>query len=185
MLEVRELALPGVFEIRPRRIGDDRGFFSETWSAAAMAEAGFAIDFVQDNHSYSREQGVLRGLHYQAPPMAQAKLVRASRGSVFDVAVDIRPSSPHYGRWTGIVLSAQAWNQILIPTGFAHGFVTLEPDCEVQYKVTARYSAAHDRCLHYADPAIGIDWPVPADSVRLSAKDAAAPTLAASDTGFA
>ena len=185
MLEVRELGLAGVFEIRPKRFGDDRGFFSETWSASAMQGAGIQIDFVQDNHSYSAARGVFRGLHFQAPPAAQAKLVRVSRGAIFDVVVDIRRSSPTYGRWTGLTLSAAEWNQILVPEGFAHGFLTLEEHCEVQYKVDALYSPEHDRAIHHADPAIGIDWPIDAASFQTSAKDAAAPLLAQVQTGFA
>lgn len=184
MLDVRPLGLDGVVEIRPRRFGDDRGFFSETWSRSALAEAGFDLDFVQDNHSYSAAKGVLRGLHFQTPPSAQDKLVRVSRGSIYDVAVDIRRGSPTYGRWIGLTLSAELWNQILVPKGFAHGFVTLEADTEVQYKVTAPYDAARDRGLYWNDPAIGIDWPVAAGEVQLSDKDRAAPVLADVESGF-
>ncbi len=178
MLDVRPLGLDGVLEIRPRRIADERGFFSETWNADAWREAGIDLDFVQDNHSLSRERGVLRGLHYQVAPFAQDKLVRVTRGAVFDVAVDIRKGSASYGRWVGVTLSADEWNQLLIPKGFAHGFVTLEPDTEVQYKVTAPFSAAHDRAIRFDDPAIGIEWPIAADELTLSAKDRAAALLA-------
>jgi dTDP-4-dehydrorhamnose 3,5-epimerase len=184
MLDVRPLGLEGVLEIRPPRFGDDRGFFSETWNAQAMAEAGIALDFVQDNHSYSAAKGVLRGLHFQAPPAAQDKLVRVSRGSVFDVAVDVRRGSATFGRWTGLVLSAGLWNQILVPKGFAHGFVTLEDHSEVQYKVSAPYSPAHDRTIRWDDPDIGIDWRADPASLTLSAKDAEAPLLRDADTGF-
>ena len=131
MLEVRPLELDGVLEIRPRRFGDDRGFFSEVWREDRLSEIGIRARFVQDNHSYSKARGVLRGLHYQLPPAQQDKLVRAARGSIFDVAVDIRPGSPTFGRWAGVVLSAREWNQLFIPTGFAHGFVTLEDETEV------------------------------------------------------
>jgi dTDP-4-dehydrorhamnose 3,5-epimerase len=184
MLEIRPLELDGLVEILPARFGDDRGFFSEVWNAAAMKEAGFDLDFVQDNHSYSAAKGVLRGLHFQVPPAAQVKLVRVSRGSVFDVAVDLRRDSPTFGKWAGLTLSAEKWNQILVPVGFAHGFVTLEDHTEVQYKVTAPYRADLDRAIRWDDPDIGIDWPVGGDQLELSAKDRAAPSLSATDTGF-
>jgi dTDP-4-dehydrorhamnose 3,5-epimerase len=184
MLEVRPTALAGVLEIRPRLIADDRGFFSEVWSEAAFAGAGIDLRFIQDNHSLSREAGVLRGLHFQAPPFAQDKLVRVSRGAVFDVAVDIRSASPTFGQWVGLRLSAADWNQMLIPKGFAHGFLALEPGCEVQYKVTAPYSREHDRAIRFDDPAIGIDWPIDRAALILSDKDRAAPLLADIDTGF-
>lgn len=177
MLEVRETGLPGVLEILPRRIGDDRGFFSEVWSERTFNEAGIELSFVQDNHSRSA-RGVLRGLHYQLEPVAQAKLVRVSRGSVFDVAVDIRRSSPSFGQWTAVTLSADGWNQLLVPAGFAHGFLALEDGSEVQYKVTAPYRADHDRGIRPDDPAIGIIWPLPRDQWLLSAKDQNAPLLA-------
>lgn len=184
MLDVRPLALEGMIEIRPPRFTDERGFFSETWGAAAFREAGIGFDFVQDNHSLSRARGVLRGLHFQAPPMAQDKLVRVTRGAVFDVAVDIRRGSTTFGHWIGTTLSAEQWNQLLVPTGFAHGFLTLEPETEVQYKVTAPYSPAHDRSIRFDDPAIGIDWPIEAGAIILSDKDRAAPFLADIETGF-
>jgi dTDP-4-dehydrorhamnose 3,5-epimerase len=184
VLDVRLLELDGLVEIRPPKFGDERGFFSETWNAAAWQEAGIDLEFVQDNHSLSRQRGVLRGLHFQVPPAAQDKLVRVTRGSVFDVAVDIRPDSPTFGHWAGVVLSAAEWNQLLVPKGFAHGFVTLEPDTEVQYKVTAPYSAEHDRAVRFDDPDIAIDWPIKHDDLILSAKDRAAPPFAGLDTGF-
>jgi dTDP-4-dehydrorhamnose 3,5-epimerase len=178
MIDVRSLAIPDVLEIRPRRFGDDRGFFSETWNAAAWREAGIATDFVQDNHSRSEKRGVLRGLHYQLPPSAQPKLVRVSRGSIFDVAVDIRRSSPTFGRWVGLTLSAAEWNQMYVPAGFAHGFVTLEPDCEVQYKAGAAYDPAAERAIRWDDPDIGIDWPVGEGELSMSDRDHAASSLA-------
>ena len=184
MLEVTPAGLEGVIELHPRRFADERGFFSEVWSKARWSEAGVDADFVQDNHSLSRDRGVLRGLHFQIPPMAQAKLVRVTRGSVFDVAVDIRAGSPTFGRWTSAVISAAEWNQLFIPAGFAHGFVTLEPDCEVQYKVSAPYSAEHDRAIRFDDPAIGIDWPIGPEMLILSDKDRGAPLLGEIDTGF-
>ena len=178
MVEVRELGLAGVYEITPQRFDDDRGFFSETYSAPGLAAAGINLVFIQDNHSLSRTAGVLRGLHYQLPPFAQDKLVRVVRGAILDVAVDIRKSSPTFGRWLVLEVSAQKWNQILVPKGFAHGFVTLVPDTEVVYKVTERYAPEHDRSIRFDDPAIGIDWRVPATNVSLSDKDRKAPLLA-------
>lgn len=178
MLEVRPLSLPGLIEIRPARFADDRGFFSEVWNAATWREAGIDVDFVQDNQSLSRPRGVLRGLHHQTAPFAQDKLVRVIRGSVFDVAVDIRVRSPTFGQWAGLTLSAAKWNQLLVPAGFAHGFVTLEPETEVLYKVSKPYSRDHDRAIRFDDPAIGIGWPLPAEALILSDKDRAAPLLA-------
>lgn len=179
MTMITPLALQDVLEIAPKKFGDDRGFFSETYNKERFAEAGIALDFVQDNHSYSAARGVLRGLHYQLPPRAQDKLVRVTRGSVFDVAVDIRRSSPTFGQWVSAVISAREWNQLLVPKGFAHGFVTLEEDTEVIYKVTDFYSPEHDRSIRYDDPEIGIEWPVGAGDIQLSAKDRDAPLLAA------
>lgn len=184
MLDTRPLALDGLVEIRPPKFGDERGFFSQVWSAEDMAEAGLGIGFVQDNHSYSAARGVLRGLHYQVPPAAQHKLVRVSRGSIFDVAVDIREGSPTFGQWAGLTLSAELWNQLLVPEGFAHGFVTLEEHTEVQYKVSAPYRPELERSIRYDDPDIAIDWPVPASDIRLSARDSAAPLLSGGPTGF-
>jgi dTDP-4-dehydrorhamnose 3,5-epimerase len=181
MLDVRPLGLDGAFEIRPARHGDARGFFSEIWNGERFAEAGLHHQWVQDNHSMSAAKGVLRGLHYQLPPAPQAKLVRVTRGSIYDVAVDIRRESPTFGRWVGLVLSAELWNQALIPAGFAHGFVTLEDNVEVQYKVSAPYRPDLDRAIRFDDPAIGIEWPIAGDAVQLSAKDQAAPKLAAAD----
>ena len=177
-IEARALELEGVFELRPKRFGDDRGFFSEVWSWSAFADIGLDLDFVQDNHSYSAGKGVLRGLHYQLEPAAQDKLVRVTRGAVFDVAVDIRPGSATFGRWVGVTLSAEAWNQLLVPRGFAHGFVTLVEHCEVQYKVTAPYRADLDRSIRFDDPAIGIEWPSIDGQFQLSDKDRCAPYLA-------
>lgn len=185
MIDVRPLDLPGVLEITTRRFRDDRGFFTETWSSKAFETIGLTQVWVQDNHSLTRAVGTLRGLHYQAPPFAQDKLVRVTRGSVYDVAVDIRRDSPTFGRWTGLTLSTATGNQIFVPRGFAHGFLTLEPNTEVQYKVTAPYSPDHDRAIRYDDPAIGINWPITVDEAAMSAKDRAASALAEHDTGFA
>ena len=184
MLECRRLALDGLVEIRPRRFADERGSFSETWNENVWRDAGIATVFVQDNHSISSLRGTLRGLHFQSPPAAQAKLVRVSRGSVFDVAVDLRPQSPTYRQWAGLILSAAAWNQLFIPEGFAHGFLTLEADTEVQYKASAVYSPKHDRAIRFDDPLLAIDWPISAAELILSARDRAAPLLADVETGF-
>jgi dTDP-4-dehydrorhamnose 3,5-epimerase len=178
MLDVRPLELDGLLEIRPARFGDERGFFSEVWRQDRLAEIGVSADFVQDNHSFSRTKGVLRGLHYQLPPAAQDKLVRVSRGAIFDVAVDVRSGSPTFGRWAGLILSAAEWNQLFVPKGFAHGFVTLEDDTEVLYKASAAYAPELERTIRFDDPAIAIEWPVDPGSVILSEKDRAAPFLA-------
>jgi len=177
-MEVRPLALDGVFEIVPRKFGDDRGFFSETYKVSALAEAGINLNFVQDNHSFSAAKSLVRGLHYQLPPFAQDKLVRVVRGAILDVAVDIRKSSPTFGKWVALEVSAEKWNQILVPKGFAHGFMTLVENTEVIYKVTDYYSPEHDRSIKFDDPAIGIEWPLPTSSVQLSDKDQKAPLLA-------
>jgi dTDP-4-dehydrorhamnose 3,5-epimerase len=176
--EVRPLELDGLLEIRPRRFGDERGFFSEVWRDDWLDELGLGVRFVQDNHSYSKSRGVLRGLHFQSSPAAQDKLVRVTRGSIFDVALDIRSGSPTFGRWAGVVLSAGEWNQLFIPRGFAHGFVTLEDETEVLYKVSGVYSPAHDRAIRFDDPAVGIAWPVDPASITVSDKDRTAPMLA-------
>ena len=184
MLEIRSLDLDGLREIRPVRHSDERGFFSETWNEETYAKAGITLRFTQDNHSLSRDVGVLRGLHFQSPPFAQDKLIRVTRGSVFDVAVDLRPNSRTYREWLGIRLSAADWNQLLVPKGFAHGFLTLEPDTEVQYKVSSPYSREHDRAIRFDDPEIGIEWPLEREALILSDKDRSAPLLADVETGF-
>jgi dTDP-4-dehydrorhamnose 3,5-epimerase len=178
------LAIPDVIEVVPDRHGDERGFFSEVFNAQAWAAGGIDVPFVQDNHSFSASVGVLRGLHFQTPPFAQDKLVRVTRGAVFDVAVDIRKGSPTFGHWVGIELSAEKWNQLFVPAGFAHGFVTLTPDVEFLYKVSALYSRPNDRSIRFDDPAIGVEWPVAASRLTLSDKDRSAPLLADIDTGF-
>ena len=183
-MEIKALDLDGVFEITPARHGDDRGFFSETWNRRVLEDAGISLDFVQDNQSLSAAAGTLRGLHFQTPPHAQAKLVRVLQGAVFDVAVDIRAGSPTFGRWVGTELSRSKWNQLLVPAGFAHGFVTLVPDTEVAYKVSDYYAPKHDRAIRFDDPAIGIDWPPGLPPFQLSEKDRTAPRLADIDTGF-
>lgn len=184
MLETRRLAIPDVLEVKPRKFGDDRGFFCETYQAERFANAGLPTNWMQDNQSFSAQCFTLRGLHYQEPPFAQAKLVRVLRGRILDVAVDIRAGSPTYGQFVTLEVSAATFNQILVPAGFAHGFLTLEPDTEVFYKVDAPYSAAHDRAIRWDDPQIGIDWPLGGQTPVLSAKDQAAPTLAAAQPPF-
>jgi dTDP-4-dehydrorhamnose 3,5-epimerase len=181
---IEALSIPEVLEIQPKKFGDERGFFSETYADAAMEEAGLPTRWVQDNHSYSAAQGVLRGLHYQLSPKAQDKLVRVVRGRIFDVAVDLRHGSPHFGKWVSLEVSASKWNQIFVPRGFAHGFLTLEPDTEVVYKVTENYAPMFDRCIRWDDPDIGIEWPLQGRQPVLSAKDAAATGLSEHQTGF-
>jgi dTDP-4-dehydrorhamnose 3,5-epimerase len=177
-MQVKETEIPAVKLIVPRKFGDHRGFFSETYNRKVLSDAGINLDFVQDNHSLSAQKGVLRGLHFQTPPFAQDKLVRVTRGRIFDVAVDIRRDSPTFGRHVAAELSAENWMQILAPIGFAHGFVTLEPDTEVVYKVTNYYAPAHDRGILWNDPDLGIRWPVSAEDVILSDKDKAQPRFA-------
>ena len=178
-MQIQSLAIPDIKIITPVRHGDERGFFSEVYNQAALAAAGIDIPFVQDNHSLSVPQGTVRGLHFQTPPFAQAKLVRVLRGAILDVAVDLRRGSPTYGQHVSAVLSAEIGNQILVPVGFAHGFATLEPNTEILYKVSAPYSREHDRGLLWNDPALGIDWPVAAEAAVLSAKDRVQPPLSA------
>ncbi|MFQ6546498.1 dTDP-4-dehydrorhamnose 3,5-epimerase [Aestuariibius sp. 2305UL40-4] len=175
-MRVEKTALEGVLLLEPRRFGDVRGFFSESWNARVMAENGIEIAFVQDNHSLSAKAGTVRGLHYQAPPHAQAKLVRCGRGRLYDVAVDIRDGSPTFGHWVGYELSFENGLQLLVPEGFAHGFVTLEEDTEIVYKCSDFYAPESDRGIRWDDPEIGIDWPWTGEAL-LSDKDAAAPAL--------
>ena len=179
--DIRPLAISDILEIIPSRFEDARGFFSETYNAAWLADAGIKLTFVQDNHSLSVAKGVLRGLHYQLPPFAQDKLVRVVRGAILDIAVDIRRSSATFGKWVALEVTADKWNQILVPKGFAHGFVTLTENTEVVYKVTGRYSREHDRGIRFDDPAIGVDWQLDVANVQLSDKDKQAPLMADAD----
>lgn len=175
-MELIETNLPDVLIIQPRVFGDDRGFFLESWNAETFAAAGLDLNFVQDNHSRSA-RGVLRGLHYQQPE-PQGKLVRVTAGRAFDVAVDIRQSSPTFGQWTGVELSAANKRLFWIPPGFAHGFLALEDGTDFLYKCTAFYRPAYDHSIRWDDPAIGIDWPLEGITPQLSAKDAGAKSLA-------
>jgi dTDP-4-dehydrorhamnose 3,5-epimerase len=178
------LAIPDVKLIYPMKHGDARGFFSETYNQKRFHEAGITCDFIQDNHVSSGKKGTLRGLHFQADPFAQAKLVRVTRGRMFDVAVDIRRNSPSFGRHVATILSAEEWNQVFIPVGFAHGLCTLEDDTEVIYKVTAPYSPEHDKGISWNDSALGIEWPVLTEEVVVSERDRCWPTLAGLPTYF-
>lgn len=173
-MQIEETPLPGVLILTPPRFGDARGWFSETFSAPKLAAAGIAVDWVQDNHSFSAAKGTLRGLHFQRPPRAQDKLVRCTRGAIWDVAVDARAGSAAFGRWTGAELTPENGRQLLVPKGFLHGFVTLVPDTEVQYKCSDTYAPDCDGSVAWDDPDLGIDWPLEGEPV-LSAKDMAAP----------
>ena len=184
-MNIANVSLSEVKVMSLKKIEDGRGFLSEVYTKRAFTAEGDEIDFVQDNHSFSAKKGTVRGLHFQAPPVAQHKLVRVVRGSVFDVAVDLRRSSFSYGRHMGVVLSAAAWNQVLVPIGFAHGFMTLEDDTEVVYKVSDYYSPDHDKGLLWNDPALGIQWPLPAKEALLSERDRAQPRLAELKSPFA
>ena len=177
-MEITPTDLPDVKVLTPRRFGDDRGFFCETWNAARMREAGLDLRFVQDNESLSARAGTLRGLHYQAPPHAQAKLVRVVGGAIRDVVVDARRGSPRFGHWTAVELSAKNGAQLLVPRGFLHGFVTLEDATHVLYKVDGLFDGPSDGSVAWNDPDIGIDWGVAADAVILSDKDRRAPAFA-------
>nr|WP_233192774.1 dTDP-4-dehydrorhamnose 3,5-epimerase [Acidimangrovimonas sediminis] len=176
--------LEGVVVVTPDRFGDSRGFFSESWNCNTFAAAGITTPFVQDNHSFSASRGTVRGLHFQAPPHAQAKLVRCSRGRLFDVAVDIRKGSPTYGQWTGAELSFENGRQMMIPAGFLHGFVTLEDDVEIAYKCSDYYAPDCDGAVRFDSPQIGIDWGIAPGSAVLSDKDARAMDFADFDSPF-
>ncbi len=184
-MQIAQLAIADVKLITPSIFRDDRGFFSETYNRKALIEAGIASEFVQDNHSLSRQRGVVRGLHFQVAPRGQGKLIRVTRGAILDVAVDIRVGSPTYGQHVTAVLSATNWQQLWVPIGFAHGFCTLEADTEVQYKVTDYYAPECDRGILWNDPALGISWPVAFDEAVLSDKDRKQPRLADAPAAFA
>lgn len=182
-MQVQRLAIPDLMLVVPRRFADPRGHFAETYTATRFAEIGIDRPFVQDNQSLSRAAGTLRGLHCQIAPSAQGKLVRVLRGSIWDVAVDIRSGSPYYGKWIGVTLTADGGEQLWIPEGFLHGFLTLEPDTEILYKVTREYDPASERGVMWNDPALRIDWPR-RDEPTLSEKDKGLPPFAAARNWF-
>lgn len=170
-------AIEGVFTLEPKKHGDARGFFSEVFRADVLADRGVDLSWTQDNHAYSAAGGVVRGLHFQSPPHAQAKLIRVTRGSIYDVAVDIRQGSPTYGQHVAVELSDRNWMQLFVPAGFAHGYCTLEPHTEVLYKVSGQYSPEAEGGLRWDDPDIAIKWPLVASDAVVSPKDAAWPTF--------
>lgn len=170
-MQIEQTALSGVLVLRPQKYGDHRGFFSETFKQTVLREAGMAHDWVQDNHSFSVARGVVRGLHFQRPPRAQAKLLRVTRGAILDVAVDLRKASPTFGRSVAVELSADNWAQLFVPEGMAHGFCTLTENTEVLYKVSAGYSPEDEGGLLWNDPDIGISWPIAPEEATLSARD--------------
>ncbi|EAR52125.1 dTDP-6-deoxy-D-glucose-3,5-epimerase [Oceanicola granulosus HTCC2516] len=177
-MKITETALPGVLILEPRRFGDDRGWFMESWNRETLRGHGIEIDFVQDNHSYSAPKGTVRALHYQSPPHAQAKLVRVARGTVRDVAVDARRGSPTYGRHVAVDLSAENGRQLFVPAGFLHGFATLTPDVDLLYKCSDIYAPDCDGAVAWDDPDLGIDWGIDPVTATLSNKDRAAPQFA-------
>jgi dTDP-4-dehydrorhamnose 3,5-epimerase len=176
-MKIETLPIEGLLLVEPTRIGDARGFFSETFRADRFEEAAGPVRFVQDNHSASAARGTIRGLHYQKEPRAQGKLIRVTKGAILDVAVDIRTGSPTYGQHVAVELSAENWRQLWVPAGFLHGFCTLVEDVEVIYKVTDYYSREHDAGVRWDDPDIGVAWPVSGEEARLSDKDRTAPLL--------
>src|SRR5688500_6410021 len=177
-MQVVPTEIPDVKILVPKQFKDHRGFFSEVYSTKLLKDAGVDASFVQDNHSLSVEKGVLRGLHYQVAPAAQDKLIRVVRGAILDVAVDVRRSSPTFGRHVTEIVSAENWKQVYVPVGFAHGFVTLEANTEVLYKVSAFYSPSHERGIQWNDPALGIDWGIDPSQAILSGRDGNHPPLA-------
>lgn len=183
-MQAEKLELEGLVLVTPRKFGDERGFFSEVYNAERFAEVGIGLPFVQDNHSRSGPRGTVRGLHFQAPPMAQGKLVRVVRGAVLDVAVDIRKGSPTYGRHAAVELSEENWQQLYVPPGFAHGFCTLAPETEVMYKVTAGYAPETEGGLAWDDESLGIDWPVRGEEALLSDRDLAWPVWDSFESPF-
>lgn len=181
-MKIIETALAGVLLIEPDVFGDQRGFFMESYSRRKFQELGIDHLFIQDNHSLSVEAGVLRGLHYQLNPKAQTKLIRVTSGAIYDVAVDIRKSSPTFGQWIGVILSSENKRMLLVPKGFAHGFCTITANTEVMYKVDEFYSPQEDRGILWNDPVLGIDWPI--TTPILSAKDQLHPTLSDAEHNF-
>jgi dTDP-4-dehydrorhamnose 3,5-epimerase len=176
-VKITHLSIPDVLVIEPMQFRDDRGVFSEIYNRRVFADSGLRFDWVQDNHAMSQERGTLRGLHFQSPPHAQAKLIRVTSGSIFDVAVDMRTGSPTFGEWVSVVLSASAWKLILVPKGFAHGYLTLEPDTGILYKVDDYYAPQSDAGVIWNDPDLSIDWPLDGSAPILSNKDHSLPRL--------
>ena len=183
-MKVTALEIPDVKLLTLPKFGDERGFFSEVYNKKELTAQGIEIGFVQDNQAYSANSGTLRGLHFQAPPHAQDKLIRVISGSIFDVAVDIRCGSPTFGKHASAVISAKAWNQMLVPVGFAHGYCTLEPDTEILYKVSDYYAPDHDLGVLWSDPALNIAWPVAQGEAVISEKDRGLPLLATIESPF-
>ena len=183
-MKVERLSVPDVILVTPPRFGDNRGFFSEVFNAERFAVAGIDGPFVQDNQSLSVEPGVIRGLHCQVAPYPQGKLVRVVRGAIWDVAVDARAGSPTYGQWAAAELSAENWAQLWVPAGFLHGFCTLQPDTEVLYKVTDRYSRECERGVVWDDKTLNLPWPVAPDAAVLSDKDRVLPGFEAARGWF-
>ncbi len=183
-MEITSFSLPGLRLIRPKRFTDDRGYFCETYNRARYVESGILSEFVQDNHSLSIRKGTLRGLHFQNPPKPQAKLVRCTRGRILDIAVDLRRSSSTFLKHEKVELSASAGEQLFLPDGFAHGFLTLEDDTEVQYKVSAPFDSALDAGVSFKDPDLAIDWGIPEHELTLSEKDKALPFLSEQPSPF-
>lgn len=183
-MEVQITEIPEVKVISPKRHRDDRGFLSEVYSKPTLADLGISDDFVQENHTHSAKAGTVRGLHYQVPPHPAAKLVRVVRGAAFDVAVDLRRGSPTYGDHVSVILSADNWNQLYIPRGFAHGFCTLDPDTDVTYRASALWQSELDRGILWADPRLAISWPVDLERAVLSSRDRELPSFAELSTPF-
>jgi dTDP-4-dehydrorhamnose 3,5-epimerase len=181
-MEIIKTEIEDLYIIETKVFEDNRGWFTESYSAKKFRDNGLDIEFIQDNHSLSKEKGVLRGLHFQLTPKAQTKLVRCTRGSIYDVAVDLRKDSPTYKKWFGLELSARNQKQFLIPKGFAHGFLTLSDNAEVQYKVDEYYAPEYDRSIRFDDPEINVDWGI--ENPILSEKDKIAPLLKDSDCNF-
>jgi dTDP-4-dehydrorhamnose 3,5-epimerase len=177
-MKIERFEIEDVLLIVPTKRFDERGFFSETYRSNVLTAEGVRVEFVQENHVYSAERGVLRGLHFQIPPRAQGKLVRCTRGAILDVAVDIRKGSPTYGRHVAVALSAENWSQLWVPPGFAHGYLTLETHCEVIYKVTEYWAPTSERGVAWNDPSLAIDWGISAADVTLADKDRINPLLA-------
>ena len=177
-MNITRFEIEGPILLEPRCFADSRGFFSEVWKQSVMNDLGITMPFVQDNHSLSRQKGTIRGLHYQRPPSAQGKLVRCPRGAILDVAVDIRPGSPTFGKYVAVELSADNWKQLWIPRGFAHGLCTLTEDTEVLYKVDGGYDPVADAAIRWDEPTFAIDWPIKPGEALLSDKDGSAPLLA-------